>query len=132
MPENSRANGRAHADESDSTAEREPSSRVRARTRPYTPRYAQASRRPSDERDDAFNALAWLIEGAAGLIEELRHNDLGLPEDFWVHAYAARREMLLAARAALDDIIEKGVDAAQVETERQKRRERRGGIDIEF
>ncbi len=134
MPNNSHTNGRAHsdADTADSAAPRGSSSRARARTRPYTPRYAQTARRPYADRENAFDALAWLIEGATGLIEELRHNDLGLPEDFWVHAYAARQEMLLAVRAALDDMIEKGVDAAQAETERQKRRERRGGIDIEF
>jgi hypothetical protein len=134
MPNSNRANGRANADsaEADSAATKEPSSRARARTRPYTPRYTKSARRPSADRENAFDALAWLVEGATGLIEELRHNDLGLPEDFWVHAYAARQEMLLAVRAVLDDMIEKGVDAAQTETERQKRRERRGGIDIEF
>ena len=81
---------------------------------------------------DLFNALAWLLEGATGFYEELRHNDLGLPEEFWVHAQAAQRETLLAARAAIDTLIEKVNAAERAEQERQQRRERRGGVDIEF
>lgn len=106
--------------------------RQRARASAYEPPRAEPGRRPSSERETAFNALAWMLEGATGLLEELRHNDLGLSEEFWVHAYAARREALLAVRSALDTIIEKTDAAEQAERERQKRRERRGGIDIEF
>jgi hypothetical protein len=89
-------------------------------------------RKPSADRPNAFNALAWLLEGATGFYEELRHSDLGLPEEFWVHAYAARKESLLALRAILDDLIARSESQAQQEQERQQRRERRGGIDIEF
>ena len=105
--------------------------RQRARKRAYTPPYEKSGRRGGD-RDDAFNALAWLLEGAAGLIDEFRNNDLGLPEDFWVHAYAARREMMLAARAVIDEALAEEDNAAQREGEREQRRERRGGINIEF
>ena len=66
------------------------------------------------------------------MIEEVRHNDLSLPEDFWVHAYAARHESLLAVRAIVDDLIAKSESAQKQEEEKQQRRERRGGIDINF
>ena len=72
------------------------------------------------------------MEGATGFIEELRHNDLGLPEDFWVHAYAARKESLLALRAVLDDLIARSESQVQQEQEKQQRRERRGGINVDF
>lgn len=106
------------------------STRDRARSRPYEPEYEEPTRKPASERPASFNTLAWLLEGATGLLEELRHNDLGLSEAFWVHAYAARRETLLALRAALDDLIARTESLAQQEKERQQRRQRRGGIDI--
>ncbi|CAN5393534.1 hypothetical protein BH10CHL1_BH10CHL1_12570 [soil metagenome] len=96
------------------------------------PPYEKPPRQPSVERENAFNALAWLIEGATGVIEELRHNDLGLSETFWVHATAARKESLLALRAALDDLIERTDSQAQKEEEKQQRRERRGDINVDF
>lgn len=110
----------------------EESTRTRGRARPYQPQYGDSVRKSAEERENSFHALAWLLEGATGLIEELRHNDLGLPEEFWMHAYAARREALLAMRAALDDLIEKSGAEEAKQQEQQKRRERRGGIDIEF
>ena len=75
--------------------------------------------------------LAWMLEGATGIVDELRHNDLGLSEEFWVHAAAARRETLLAMHAALESIIEKTNAAEKEQQEREVRRERRGGIAIE-
>lgn len=108
------------------------SKREQATRRTYRPQYEQPTRKPAEDRDSAFNSLAWLLEGATGLLEELRHNDLGLSEEFWVHAYAARREGLLALRAVLDDLIERGAQEARQEAERRQRRERRGNIDIEF
>ena len=62
--------------------------------RAYRARYTRAVRRPAAQREHAFDALAWLIEGASGFAEELRHSDLGLSEEFWVHFYAMRREGL--------------------------------------
>ena len=59
-------------------------------------------RQPRTDRAGTFTFSAWLLEGVVGLCEELQHNDLGLPQEFWTHAYAARREALLAARALLD------------------------------
>jgi len=50
--------------------------------------------------------LAWAVEGATGIVEELRHNDLGLSEEFWTHFYTARQESLLAARSFLDSLIQ--------------------------
>ncbi|MCB0129482.1 MAG: hypothetical protein KDD78_01480 [Caldilineaceae bacterium] len=111
---------------------RQPSSRERAQQRPYSPDLDEPSRRPAKERENAFNALAWFLEGATGLVEELRHSDLGLSEDFWVHAYAARRESLLALRAVLDEMIDQSTAKVQEQAEREKRRERRGGINIDF
>jgi hypothetical protein len=106
--------------------------RQRAGDGVYRPEYGRPPRRPAAERENAFNAVAWLLEGATGLMEELQHNDLGLSEEFWTHAYAARQESLLALRAALDDLIERSSVERQKQAERAKRRQRRGGIDIEF
>jgi hypothetical protein len=106
--------------------------RQTAEEKPYQPRYARPARRPSTEREDAFNALAWLADGASGLAEELRHNDLGLSEDFWIHLYAARQESLLAARALVDSLLERTERQLRREEEREQRRSRRGGIDIDF
>ncbi len=106
--------------------------RQRAADGAYRPEYGRPPRRPAAERENAFNAIAWLLEGATGLMEELQHNDLGLSEEFWIHAYAARQESLLALRAALDDLIERSSVERQKQAERAKRRQRRGGIDIEF
>ena len=124
------SNGKnAHHD--DDIPLRPKSNRDKAQERPYSPDLEETPRKPAEDRPNSFNALAWLLEGATGLIEEMRHNDLGLPEDFWVHAYAARRESLLALRAVLDDLIEKSESAQRQEEEKQKRRERRGGIEID-
>lgn len=109
-----------------------PNNRDRARERGYRPAYEQSTRKPASDRDTAFNALAWLIEGATGMVEELRHNDLGLPEDFWVHAAAARREGLLAARAVLDQLLEETEQQQTTERQRQERQTRRGGINVDF
>jgi hypothetical protein len=108
------------------------SNRDRASEQPYEPEYEKTARKPRDDRPDAFNALAWLLEGATGLFEELRHNDLGLSEEFWVHAYAARRETLLALRAALDELIKRSESQIRLEQERQQRHERRRDIKIDF
>ncbi len=106
--------------------------RNRAAQRPYTPDYGDVPRRPSEERENAFNALAWLLEGATGLVEELRHNDLGLSEEFWIHFYAARRESLLAARALVDSLLEKTEQEARKAEDQAQRRARRGDVKVEF
>ena len=105
------------------------SARRQDQARGYRPKYEQSARRPSSERDAAFNVWLWLIEGATGVLEEVRHNDLGLSEDFWVHAGAARRESLLAMRAILDQMTDG--DEAQQPAERGQRRARRGGIQVD-
>jgi len=89
-------------------------------------------RRPAAEREDAFNTLAWLMEGALGIYGELKHNDLGLSPEFWRHLYGARRESLLAARALIDDILARLEKDEQQEVDREQRRERRGAVKIEF
>lgn len=106
--------------------------RERAAQRAYTPEYEPSARRPAEERENAFNMLAWLLEGATGLVEELRHNDLGLSEEFWVHLYAARREGLLAARALIDSLLEQSERETRQAAERAERRARRGGVAIDF
>ncbi len=106
--------------------------RSRAAARGYRPAYEKPARRPAGEREDSFNPLAWLIEGATGFVEEMRHNDLGLSEEFWVHAAAARREGLLAARALLDEWLEETQKQQTAERERQARQTRRGGINVDF
>ncbi len=108
-----------------------PNARRRAQQRAYRPNYGKPGRRPASERESAFNALMWMLDGATGMIEELRHNDLGLPEDFWVHAYAARREGLMALRAILTDWIDEDAPSSTPPTSENPPK-RRGGIDIDF
>lgn len=90
----------------------------------------QQKRKRSSEREDAFNVVAWLAEGAAGIASELKNSDLGLGQDFWSHSSSAKREGLLAMRALLDQIIERSEAPAAQEEEREQRRERRGSISI--
>ena len=90
-----------------------------------------SSRRRS-ERENAFDVGAWLLQGLAGLSEELRHNDLGLPEDFWTHAYAARREALLAARALVDAALENCADEKAAQDGGKKKPPQRGQVSIDF
>jgi len=110
----------------------------RDRARRYRPRdrYPKPGRRPASERDGSFNALLWLLDGATGIVEELRHNDLGLSEEFWVHAYAARRESLMAMRSLLEEWIDEEAEDEQPASppadEAPKRPPRRGNINIDF
>jgi len=124
--------GNAQAANGSAAATEPGSARDRARTSGYTAPQPESDRKPASERESAFNLMAWLLEGATGIVEELRHNDLGLSEEFWTHAYAARTETLLAMRAALDTLIEKSSAIEREEAERNARQERRGGINIEF
>lgn len=97
--------------------------------------YPKPERRPASEREGSFNALLWLLDGATGIMEELRHNDLGLSEEFWMHAYAARRESLMAARALLETWIDEDDDeepAPPPADEPPARKPRRGSINIDF
>jgi len=107
------------------------SNRQRAQASNYTPEVENVARKPAADRPNAFNSTAWLVEGAFGLLEELRHNDLGLSEKFWQHAYAARRETLLAMRAALDDLIAHTESATQQAKAQEQRQSRRGGIQVD-
>ncbi len=109
-----------------------PTARERARDSDYEPRYGESRRKPGDQRPGAFDPASWVVEGLSGVWEEARRSDFGLSEEFWVHTYAARRESLLAARAALNAVLERTTSKAAQEEERQQRRERRGGIDIEL
>lgn len=61
----------------------------------------------AEDRADCFSVLAWLTDGAAGVASELKKRDLGLGDEFWAHTHNARREGLLAARALLDQVIER-------------------------
>lgn len=98
----------------------------------YVPEYKNPSpRRSSEDRANAFNSLAWMVEGATGLVEELRHSDLGLSEAFWVHLYAMRREGLLAARAAIDSLLAQSEKESQEAQDQIKREARRGEVAIE-
>lgn len=90
--------------------------------------YDPPPRRPKSQRENAFDLGAWLMQGVLGLSEELRHNDLGLPEEFWVHAYAARKETLLALRALVDAAIAK---CDEEEARPQKKRPQRGRVPID-
>jgi hypothetical protein len=87
-------------------------------------------RRPKSDRENAFDFTAWLVEGVLGVAEEMRHNDLGLSEDFWTHAYAARREALLAARALIDTALENCDRPSS--SSRSHARKQRGRVNIDF
>ncbi len=100
---------------------------------PQTTAESQAEPPPRRSRADRANAFAfsaWLLEGLEGLNEELRHTDLGLPQAFWTHAYAARREALFAVRVLIDAAL------ARCETDRSQQNEeahkQRGRVDIDF
>jgi hypothetical protein len=95
------------------------------------PAYDPPPRRPRAERPDTFDFSSWLLEGVVGIAEELRHNDLGLPEEFWTHAYAARKEALLAARSLLDVAIER-CEETSPPSARRKARKQRGNVNIDF
>lgn len=106
--------------------------RTKAAEANYQSEYERPGRRRSSEdRANAFNTVTWLLEGATGIVEELRHNDLGLSEEFWVHLYAARRESLLAARAAIDSLLAQTEKESQASKEQTERQTRRGGIAID-
>ncbi len=108
------------------------SARNRAAASNYAPRYETPPRRPADDRAAAFNPLIWLADGITGFIEEARHNDLGLSEEFWTHVYAVRRESLLAAQALIASLLEQTEGRSDKERDSEQRRTRRGGVDIEF
>jgi len=94
--------------------------------------YDEPPRKPKSEREKAFDLGAWLVQGLAGISEELRHNDLGLPEDFWVHAYAARKEAQLAAKALVDAALEKCAEDEQKSAAPTKKPPQRGQVSIDF
>lgn len=94
--------------------------------------YEESPRKPKRERENAFDLGAWLVQGLAGISEELRHNDLGLPEDFWVHAYAARKEALLAAKALVDAALEKCAEDEKKAAAETKKPPQRGQVSIDF
>ena len=98
----------------------------------YTPRYSTPTRRPADKRSAPFSPVAWMADGISGAIEEARHNDFGLSQDFWTHLYAVRRESLLAARALVESLIAKVEGKGDQQEERELRRQRRGSVDIDF
>ena len=116
----------------DTKTEPPPSARQRAAQSEYAPRYEQPDRTPAGERTAAFNALAWLADGLTGAMEEARHSDLGLSQEFWTHLYAVRRESLLAAKALVESLLAKTECETEQQQETEQRRARRGGVDIDF
>lgn len=92
------------------------------------PQPQPSSQHGRDDQPHEFHFSAWLLEGLAGLSKELQHTHLGLPEAFWTHAYAARRETLLAVRALVDAAL------ARCETQKpsQNRPKQRGQVQIDF
>jgi len=122
---NSSGNGRGHAYTS-------PQEDGHSGDGPSTEAPPGSSRRARSERENAFDVGTWLLQGLAGLSEELRHNDLGLPEDFWTHAYAARREALLAARALVDAALENCGEEKTAQDRENKKPPQRGQVSIDF
>ena len=117
----------------DNIEESDRSARQRAADVDYSPEYERPpARRPAAERADAFSLGDWLFDGATGLVDEVLHHDLWLPEEFWVHAYAAQREGKMALDIAIDTLRRRARARRQQEIERAQRLERRGDINIEF
>jgi hypothetical protein len=107
------------------------SNRSKAAQAGYTPKQENiGGRKPAVMREQAFNALAWLVDGATGVVEELRHGDLGLSEEFWIHMYAARRESLLAARAAIDSLLAQTEAESVKAADKERRKSRRGSVKV--
>ena len=123
---------RAASKSSSAKDERKPSQRDSAAQAKYSPRYETPSRRPAESRPTSFNPLAWVADGVTGAIEEARHNDLGLSQDFWKHLYAVRRESLLTAQALVESLIAKVESKADEQEQRAQQRQRRGSVDIDF
>jgi len=131
------SSGAAPAPRQDATTPASAEVRSKTDAPPAKPTPAQSiydppPRRPSSQRKNAFNVLAWLAEGALGMWEEVRHNDLGLPQEFWKHAYAARQESLLAAQALIHHVVERTEQKSRTERERTEQRRRRGDINVDF
>lgn len=114
------------------TKKQPPTARDVAAKADYAPRNSMPARRPAAKRPASFNPLAWVADGVTGAIEEVRHNDLGLSQDFWTHLYAVRRESLLTARALVESLIAKVEGKDDEQEARKQRRERRGSVDIDF
>jgi hypothetical protein len=110
----------------------EKTARQLAAEQEYTPRYETPARKPGAERPNSFNPLAWLADGVTGVVEEVRHNDLGLSQEFWTHLYAARRESLMTAQAFVNSLLAWSESAGDKQAERQQQRERRGNVQIKF
>ncbi len=109
-----------------------PPARAEAAQGEYAPRYEKPARLPAEERAAAFNPLAWLADGLTGALEEARHNDFGLSQEFWTHFYAVRREGLLTAQALVESLLAQ-VEGKPAHNEQDKqRRARRGDVDIDF
>lgn len=124
-------NGPGHTVENKSAAAEETAQGNTQESAQQTDR-TESQRKPRAEREDAFDAAAWLLQGLAGLSQELRHNDLGLPSDFWVHAYAARREALLAARVLVDAALENCAKDEAAQAKDKKKPPKRGQVSIDF
>ncbi len=59
------------------------------------------------KREAEFDFADWVAEGIRGLRQEVKKAPCRLlPEEFWEHARASRREALLAFRSLVDAAIE--------------------------
>jgi hypothetical protein len=132
QPKKGRQRSSAQQPPEQPAGEQSSNERTKAAQADYEPEHHRPGpRRSSEDRANAFNTIAWMVEGATGLVEELRHSDLGLSEDFWVHVYAMRREGLLAARAAIDSLLSKSEQESREAAEQIQREARRGEVAIE-
>lgn len=63
----------------------------------------------AQDKAQEFDLEEWLKEGYQGLRQTLKgpRRVKLLPEEFWQHGRAARKEMLLAVRSLLDDAIQR-------------------------
>lgn len=97
----------------------------------YQPEYDRSNVRTSgDNRSNSFNPVAWVVDGATGVVEEVKNNDLGLSEEFWIHFNAMQKEGLLALRAAIDSVLANAEKATKEVKEQVERQARRGEVKV--
>ncbi|GAB4558781.1 MAG: hypothetical protein Kow0047_04180 [Anaerolineae bacterium] len=83
---------------------------------------------------EEFDFFDWLADGIQGVRRELRRGirrPRVLPEAFWEHAQASRREALLAFRSLIDAAIERAEKHEEEPAKRGGRRAQAKKIEVQ-